>query len=187
MVPNIVKLILIWDAELECRKRQSLNAQPTWIKLYIFPTLEFTLLEKTSFFHQRLSDTRIYVTLKTPLSVDNECKCQLLSLIYPYTTPFIPQQLSHPRFYPLIRILPSHPRFTLSSAFYPLIRVLHSHPPVRVLPSHPTVRPSVRHPPIRIRVLPSTCFTFATLLSIWRLYFPGVLRVHNCALIMISA
>ena len=50
MVPNIVKWILIWDAELERRKRQSLNAQPTWIKLYVFPTLEFTLLEKNIFF-----------------------------------------------------------------------------------------------------------------------------------------
>ena len=32
-----------------------------------------------------LSDTRISLTLKN-LSVDNECKCKILCLIYPYTS-----------------------------------------------------------------------------------------------------
>ena len=41
-------------------------------------------------------------------------------------------------FYPLISVLPSYPRFTLSSVFYPHIRVLPSRPFVRSF-----VRPSV--------------------------------------------
>ena len=37
---------MYFNLGIKRRKRQSINAQPTWIKLYIFPTLEFTLLEK---------------------------------------------------------------------------------------------------------------------------------------------
>ena len=46
-----------------------------------------------------LSDTRIYLTLKSNLSVDNECKCQVLSLIYTYASIALPsthKQNSHP-------------------------------------------------------------------------------------------
>ena len=75
-------------------------------------------------------------------------------------------------FYPLIRVLPSHPCFTLSSVFYPLIRVLPSHPCftlssvfypfIRVLPFHPCFTLlSVFYP--LIRVLPShPCFTLSS-------------------------
>ena len=42
----------------------------------------------------------------------------------------------------LIRVLPSHPRFTLISVFYPHIRVLPSRPSVR-LSVRPFIRPSV--------------------------------------------
>ena len=61
----------------------------------------------------------------------------------------------HPRFtlisafYPLIRVLSSYPRFVLSSAFYPLIRVLPSYPYFTLLSVHPSIRPSVR-PSVRV-------------------------------------
>ena len=69
-------------------------------------------------------------------------------------------------FYPLIRVLPSHPCFTLSSVFYPLIRVLPSHPCftlssvfypfIRFLPFHPCFTLlSVFYPLIRPSVRPS--------------------------------
>ena len=48
--------------------------------------------------------------------------------------------------YPYIRILPSHPRFTLISVFYPLVRPS-GHPS-----EHPSGHPFV-HPSIRNRVL----------------------------------
>ena len=75
-------------------------------------------------------------------------------------------------FYPLIRVLPSHPCFTLSSVFYPFIRVLPSHPRftlssvfyslIRVLPSHPCFTLSSVFYPL-IRVLPShPCFTLSS-------------------------
>ena len=51
-------------------------------------------------------------------------------------------------FYPLIHILPSHPRFTLLSAFYPLMRVLLSY--IRVLLSRPSVRLSAFYTFIRV-------------------------------------
>ena len=54
-------------------------------------------------------------------------------------------------FYPPIRVLPSHPRFTLSSAFYPHIRVLPSHPHFTILHVfYYRIRPSEN----RIHVLP---------------------------------
>ena len=66
---------------------------------------------------------------------------------------------SHPRFtlisaiYPLVRVLSSYPRFTLSSAFYPPICVLPSYPCFTLIsvfhPSRPYVHPSV-HPSVRI-------------------------------------
>ena len=47
-----------------------------------------------------------------------------------------------PAFYLLIRVLPFHPRFTLSSVFYPLIRVLPSHPRFTFIAVfYPVVRP----------------------------------------------
>ena len=80
-------------------------------------------------------------------------------------TKFIRILPSYPRFtlssafYPHIRVLLSHPRFTPSSAFYPLISAFYSH--IRVLPCRPSVRPDIRpdirpsiHPSVRIRVLP---------------------------------
>ena len=36
-----------------------------------------------------LSDTQIYLTLKNLSAGDNECKCQILSLIYPNTDTLI--------------------------------------------------------------------------------------------------
>ena len=65
-----------------------------------------------------------------------------------------------------IRVLPSHPRFTLISVFYPLVRPSvcpdirpSIRPDIRpsVHPSRPSFRPSVRppiRPSVRIRVLP---------------------------------
>ena len=46
----------------------------------------------------------------------------------------------------LIRVLPSHPRFTLISAFYPFIRVLPSYPCFTLLSVRPSVRVLHFHP-----------------------------------------
>ena len=66
----------------------------------------------------------------------------------------------------VIHVLPSYPRFTLSSAFYSHIRVLPSHPRFTLISVfYPLVRPSVRtsvrasvrtsvRQSVRIRVLP---------------------------------
>ena len=62
----------------------------------------------------------------------------------------------------VIHVLPSYPRFTLSSAFYSHIHVLLSYPRFTLISVfYPLVRPSVRtsvrtsvRPSVRIRVLP---------------------------------
>ena len=58
---------------LEIQSR-GFNSQPEALELY------FTQLVPVGSWNVYLSDTRIYLTLKN-LSVDNECKCQILSLI----------------------------------------------------------------------------------------------------------
>ena len=65
----------------------------------------------------------------------------------------------------VIHVLPSYPRFTLSSAFYPLIRVLLSYPFLPLVrPSvRPDIRPSIRpdvRPDIRPSIRPYPCCTF---------------------------
>ena len=84
----------------------------------------------------------------------------------------------------VIRVLPSYPRFTPSSAFYPHIRVLLSQPRftlssafyshIRVLPPHPSIRPSIS-PSVR----PYPRFTLIPkIMRLWLLYttfsFSGV-------------
>ena len=73
---------------------------------------------------------------------NDDYQCMITNVIH--VLPSSPRFTLSSAFYCHIRVLPSHPRFTLISVFYPLVRP--SEPPSGLRPSfRPSIRPSV-HP-----------------------------------------
>ena len=81
----------------------------------------------------------------------------------------------------VIHVLPSYPRFTLSSAFYSHIRVLPSHPRFTLISVfYPLVRPDIRpsiRPDIRPSVRPYPRFTLTRFLGGFKRF--TLLRLKN--------